>query len=72
MRENDSRYVRQTLAMALGSILMAPNTDTKTEMIERLKRSIEKVDVDAMPDPMISPLAHTQTTPINMWPIKSS
>jgi len=40
----DQKYIRQTLAMALGAILMSPDTDTKSEMAERLKRSIEKVD----------------------------
>lgn len=44
MIPGDQRYIRQTLAMALGAILMAPDTDTKSEMVERLKRSMEKLD----------------------------
>lgn len=44
MKAGDGEFVRQTLAMALGAVLLAPDTDTKSEMVERLKRSIEKVD----------------------------
>ena len=44
MIEGDANFIRQTLAMALGAILMMPDTDTKGEMVERLKRSMEKVD----------------------------
>jgi hypothetical protein len=45
--------------MALGVILMAPETDTKGEMVERLKRSMEKVDADGMP--VQPPHPHAQT-----------
>ena len=44
MIEADAIFVRQALAMALGVVLMMPDTDTKSEMVERLKRSIEKID----------------------------
>ncbi len=44
MNEGDRRFIRQTLAMALGALMMAPDTETKSEMIERLKRSMEKID----------------------------
>jgi len=46
---SDWNYVRQTLAMALGAILMMPETDTKGEMVERLKRSMEKLDATQLP-----------------------
>ena len=44
MDPSDERFIRQTLAMALGVVIMMPKTDTKSEMVERLKRSIEKLD----------------------------
>jgi hypothetical protein len=44
MNPSDQSFIRQTLAMALGAILMSPDTETKSQMIERLKRSMEKLD----------------------------
>lgn len=44
MNPSDQRFIRQTLAMALGAVLMMPDADTKSEMVERLKRSLEKID----------------------------
>lgn len=45
----DCRFVRQTLAMALGVVLMMPDAETKSELVERLKRSMEKVDAAELP-----------------------
>lgn len=44
MNEGDRRFIRQTLAMALGAIMMATDAEGKSEMVERLKRSMEKLD----------------------------
>lgn len=44
MIDGDRRFVRQTVSMALGVILMMPDADGKGELVERLKRSLEKID----------------------------
>lgn len=44
MIDGDRRFVRQTVSMALGVILMMPDADGKCELVERLKRSLEKID----------------------------
>ena len=49
MIPGDHKFIRQTLAMALGAVMMMPDTDTKSEMIERLKRSMEKIDAVLLP-----------------------
>lgn len=54
MTECDRNFVRQTLAMALGFVLMMPDTETKSEMVERLKRSIEKVDAQPVSDAFLA------------------
>lgn len=49
MIPGDHLFIRQTLAMALGAVVMMPDTDTKSEMVERLKRSLEKLDAALLP-----------------------
>lgn len=49
MKDHDKKYVRQTLAMAYGAILMSPNTETKSELVERLRRSLERIDAVEIP-----------------------
>ncbi len=49
MIPGDHQFIRQTLAMALGAVVMMPDTDTKSEMIVRLKLSMEKLDAALLP-----------------------
>ena len=44
MEPQDARYIRQTLSAVLGVIIMMPDTEEKGNFVERIKRSMEKVD----------------------------
>ena len=63
MDPSDQRYIRQSLAMALGAILMAPETDMKSEMVERLKRSMEKLDAQVTIEAINKMVAPTSCDP---------
>lgn len=47
LSESDKKYIRHSISLALGAILAIPsNDDGKSELVQRLKMSLDKLDDD--------------------------